>query len=145
MALSFAVAAVNFGVPPASKSSSVTLCLGWALGCQRVFLNVPVPVQLSASLVPYNKESFSSLHSGAFPLVDCCCFLLSACWSHGEGWKRSSCLLSWSSLSPRQILYAWVLWWGFHRDPVSPPCGSQTLPCPFSKFYLSEFPDLSQQ
>ena len=43
LALSFVVAAVKFGLTPASKPSSVTLCFGWALGCHRVFLNVPVP------------------------------------------------------------------------------------------------------
>jgi len=138
--LSFVVAAVNFGVPPASQNARASLCVRHRLGCQSVFLMFLFHLHLSAFTELLFQTGSISLHSCALTILDCCCLLLTICCSHGERYRRDSFLLSWSSLSPRQIPHTWVLWWSFLSDPVSPPCGSQILPCPFSKFYVGDFP-----
>lgn len=77
--------------PPASDFCTVTLCLGWGLGCWKVFfLSVAVPCSvfnLACAAVP---QKGVTLHTLAPPQVeDCYCLLLSACQA-GDGCRRDS-------------------------------------------------------
>lgn len=77
--------------PPASDFCTVTLCLGWGLGCWKVFfLSVAVlcsVFNLACAAVP---QKGVTLHTLAPPQVeDCYCLLLSACQA-GDGCRRDS-------------------------------------------------------
>lgn len=81
--LSWRLVLLLLWLPPAAASDfqTVTLCLGWRLGCWKVFpLRVPVPCSVLSLGCAAMPQKGAALHTLASLLVeDCCCLLLSAC------------------------------------------------------------------